>query len=189
MTSSMQRQWSEEGSSGSALRSPVNSQTQNSQRSLAPAADIRQSQVKRRPQQPNSATANLGLTISSTPPRRQPQPKLKQRTPSQNAAMEADAIEGLLFMSSPGNTGHHPYATTNSSQTSPLRSQFAPSDLTPKPRRVQHGYSSSITGHAPRNGQDIDRVLDEMSSESSVDGDETAFLQKSGMGSLGTVHS
>ena len=165
------------------------SQTQNPQRSLAPAADIRRSPVKNRPQQPNPGTANLGLSIPSTPPRRQPQPKLKQRTPSQNAAMEADAIEGLLFMSSPGNTAHHPYATTNSSQTSPLRSQFAPSDLTPKPRRVQHGYSSSMTGRAPRSGQDIDRVLDEMSSESSVDGDETAFLQKSGMGSLGTVHS
>lgn len=30
------------------------------------------------------------------------------RTASQNAAMEKDAVETLLFMSSPGNSGHHP---------------------------------------------------------------------------------
>ena len=32
------------------------------------------------------------------------------RTASQNAAMEKDAVETLLFMSSPGNSGHHPAA-------------------------------------------------------------------------------
>ena len=43
----------------------------------------------------------------------------KGRTPSQNAIMEQDAIETLLFMSSPGNSGYH--ANTNSQQSQQQR--------------------------------------------------------------------
>lgn len=40
----------------------------------------------------------------------------KGRTPSQNAIMEQDAIETLLFMSSPGNSGYHPSTSSQNSQ-------------------------------------------------------------------------
>ncbi|EEP81660.1 predicted protein [Uncinocarpus reesii 1704] len=45
--------------------------------------------------------------LSSTP-LNNPHPLAKQRTPSQNALMEQDAIETLLFMSSPENSGYFP---------------------------------------------------------------------------------
>lgn len=59
----------------------------------------------------------------------------QQRTPSQNAAMEADAVETLLFMASPGNSSHHPstsggisssarFSAPTSSQPSPMRLEF-----------------------------------------------------------------
>lgn len=66
-------------------------------------------------------------------PNLQLKPKQPQRTPSQNAAMEADAVETLLFMSgSPNNSGRFPSSCfsptsqTFSAQTSPLKEQFSP---------------------------------------------------------------
>ena len=67
-------------------------------------------------------------------PNLQLKPKQPQRTPSQNAAMEADAVETLLFMSgSPNNSGRFPSSNsfsptsqTFSAQGSPLKEQFSP---------------------------------------------------------------
>lgn len=54
-----------------------------------------------------------------TPAGQSSRPVIKQRTPSQNALMEQDAIETLLFMSSPENSGYH----ANSSSSSQSRQQ------------------------------------------------------------------
>ena len=45
------------------------------------------------------------------------------RTASQNAAMEKDAVETLLFMSSPGNSGHHPPGRRSDNPTTTLQQQ------------------------------------------------------------------
>ena len=50
-----------------------------------------------------SSTSSVQSTIPATPPQRQGQAPLL-RTPSQKAAMEQDAVETLLFMSSPGHS-------------------------------------------------------------------------------------
>ncbi|KAK2789995.1 hypothetical protein FQN52_005805 [Onygenales sp. PD_12] len=55
------------------------------------------------PPQFQTQSSYQSLTPSTNVP---PIPKL--RTPSQNALMEKDAIETLLFMSSPENSGYHP---------------------------------------------------------------------------------
>ncbi|PGH06518.1 hypothetical protein GX51_02342 [Blastomyces parvus] len=51
-------------------------------------------------------SATPSTTAAAAAPTTMPFPK--QRTPSQNALMEKDAIETLLFMSSPENSGYHP---------------------------------------------------------------------------------
>ena len=89
--------------------------------SLAPPVDIHSSSASGRP---HSKSRPQIATNPSTPPR---PPRPAQRTPSQNAAMEADAIETLLFMSSPGNSGRYA-ANGGSAQTSPLRSAFTERD-------------------------------------------------------------
>lgn len=71
-------------------------------------------------------------------------PHANQRTPSQNAAMEADAVETLLFMASPSNSGYNPASSQEStlrssqvfaSQTSPLRTQFSQTSMA-SPKKV-----------------------------------------------------
>lgn len=78
--------------------------------SLAPPADIvarapwRSDPTKKQP--PRLRTNNLSTILAPvTPP---PKRQFKLRTPSQQAEVEKDAVESLLFMSSPGNSGHHP---------------------------------------------------------------------------------
>ncbi len=101
----------------------------------------------------------------------------KQRTASQNAAMEADAVETLLFMASPGNSSYHPSTSLGvtssarpsaptSSQTSPLGSELANQELLASPpRRVAF---TDPTRTAPRTMSissrfaDIDRMIDEV---------------------------
>ncbi|KAL9003865.1 MAG: hypothetical protein Q9188_003288 [Gyalolechia gomerana] len=116
-------------------------------------------------------------TAPTTPPRR---PAAAIRTPSQKAAMEKDAVETLMFMSSPGNSGHHPasYGTVspgpNLTATSPKRVGFAPTtnhtDLQ-SPYMKQPLKPAKLTTAA-----DIDRVLDEMPDRYSSSDDESPFL-------------
>lgn len=68
------------------------------------------------PKTPN-LEPTMGQTSTSANPAR---PMPTQRTPSQNAMMEKDAIETLLFMSSPENSGYHP----NSQQTQQSERSF-----------------------------------------------------------------
>ncbi len=107
-------------------------------RALAPPVDILPG-FRRRPT-PN----DTGL---HAPPGRQFHSRpTSQRTPSQQGAMEADAVETLLFMASPNNSGYKPpsqasqesslRSTLNfSAQTSPLRSQFSQASVT-SPKKV-----------------------------------------------------
>lgn len=114
----------------------------NPQRGLAPPANI----ISRPPQQRRRPPPNMQVHTEANPVSR---PTIAQRTPSQSAAMEADAVETLLFMASPNHSGRassrfSPVASAPSvnnvtSQTSPLRSTFS---LPTSPKRV--AFSSHI---------------------------------------------
>lgn len=174
--SKMTRKWSDSSSSESSLTGPrstlpsVTSNTlkPNGHRSLAPPADIVPSS-RRRPT-PNEAAWH-GLSTSqphSQSLSSQSRPS-SQRTPSQNAAMEADAVETLLFMASPSNSGYHASTSqasqesnlrstlTNwSAQTSPLRTQFSQTSVT-SPKRVAF---EDQTLHGKSKSEAIDRMID-----------------------------
>ncbi len=147
----------------------------NPGRSLAPPADIVPGS-RRRPT-PNDAALR-------PPPVRMYQARPgSQRTPSQNAAMEAEAVETLLFMSSPNNSGYHPPSHASqesslrstvqfSSQTSPLRSQFSQTSMT-SPKRV--AFSDQARPSLPLSRSElIDNMIDNVADES--DGDLDAAL-------------
>ena len=163
---------------------------QASRRALAPPANI-VSGSRRRPT-PNGASSGPYGAGFYTPSRHlhvstsSPSPK---RTPSQNAAMEADAVETLLFMASPGNSSYHPNtsgaaesnlrstAPTSSSQPSPLRTQFHYNEKLSSPRRkvdFADGMSSPKPVDLSVEVRDVDRMLDELSDDSS-DGLEEAI--------------
>ena len=150
--SKMNRKWSDSSSSeGSRSEPRLGALTSSSlagaepirvdgqpARALAPPADIVPS-ARRRPT-PNQ------IGLQPPPSRPYHSRPTSQRTPSQNAAMEADAVETLLFMASPSNSGYHPpsqasqesslRSTINfSSQTSPLRTQFSQTSVT-SPKKV-----------------------------------------------------
>ncbi|KAI4130953.1 MAG: hypothetical protein LQ338_001464 [Usnochroma carphineum] len=127
----------------------------------------------------NNSVSNLspisGLSAGpNTPPRRRA-PAI--RTPSQNADAEKDAVETLMFMSSPGNSGYRP-TTFPAGATSPQQTN---NHLTMSPtKRV--GFASgrnaisspNPSGAPPRltTTADIDRVLDEMPDRYSSSDDE-----------------
>ena len=203
MRANLRRQWSESSDETTSTRhiqpgdgpgsqhSVPSGQTFASnaitQRALAPPADIVPAAAARR--RPASSMKQSTIAVPSTPPRLQT--ATAKRTPSQNAAMEADAIETLLFMSSPGNSGYHPANPAAGSQQSPLRSQFSVNSSQPLTthRRVNFAPSTGsseedikavkYTGR-PRHSvslvgemDDIDRMLDDMASDSE---DEGRFL-------------
>ena len=149
-------------------------------RGLAPPADIVPG-ARRRPyhanQPPNGYRSVKALRPTG----------IKQRTASQNAAMEADAVETLLFMASPGNSSHHPSTSPGimpstrtsaptSSQTSPFGSEFPNQDLLASPQRRVAFMDPTRT--APRTigiscrSDEIDRMIDEMDDVSDNGGAE-----------------
>lgn len=160
MTAHLNRQGSDSSNSdtsASQTRSaPALMSPPPDRKGLAPPANIvsRPSQHRRRP------TPNMQVHTSIKPPSPN-KPALKHRTPSQNAAMEADAVETLLFMASPynsGNSGHpasqlSPVTSVPStypfpSQTSPLRTTFsAPTS----PRRVAFAADRAFSSRPGRN--------------------------------------
>lgn len=113
-------------------------------------------------------------TLPATPP---PKKTPKLRTPSQQAAVEKDAVETLLFMSSPGNSGYHPPVTLSGT---PLRSGFAPqaseTDHLNVVRRLD-GRSAGADAFLQQTSRpkkqlsdaEIDKMLDEMPETSSSD--------------------
>lgn len=163
--------------------------------SLAPSVDILP-RSRRRPQslrtQPGLAMenhvkspvehiANSNLVISSATPEN----RSSVRTASQNAAMEKDAVETLLFMSSPGNSSHYPSARTTGT---PSRSSFAlpekrvgfaatigSDDLSDQDLPPTHIYRNSkglFDAKRVVSEADIDKLLDEMPDEDSSSEDE-----------------
>ena len=155
--------------------------------SLAPSADI----VSREPRRSNATkklppplqTNNLGTELAPrTPP---PQRQSKIRTPSQQAEVEKDAVETLLFMSSPGVPGYHPRGAT---ARTPLRNDFwHRADQTKSPglsrrdktrgdgEQPEVSYSQHPHGPArkrPLSNAEMDKMLDEMPDASSSDDSE-----------------
>lgn len=59
--------------------------------------------------------------VPATPPPASQRRATATRTPSQNAAMEKDAVETLLFMSSPINPGYHTHSRNGLSPGTPIR--------------------------------------------------------------------
>ena len=202
MTTDWRRKWSSsEGSEGrpahlanidgthQRLNGMINppSSSAPSRRALAPPANIVPG-TRRRPLPvsnqvgsylPGPYTPNRQYHSSARP--------LGHRTPSQNAAREADAVETLLFLASPGNSGYHPPTSaaaesnlrSTASQPSPLRTHFQPKEeMTSSRRKV--GFADTTVGgqihasHMNVDIKDIDQMLEE-TSDASSDGLEEAL--------------
>lgn len=134
--------------------------------SLAPPADIvacsprRLDATKKKP--PPLRTPNLDTDSTLvTPPSKQ---AFKIRTPSQQAEVEKDAVETLLFMSSPGNSDYHPPGTCahffKSSEDCVHSEQFEHS-------RSQ--YTRSPARKRTLSDAEMNRMLDRTSDTSSSD--------------------
>ncbi|KIW73063.1 hypothetical protein PV04_01210 [Phialophora macrospora] len=147
-----------------------------SHRALAPPVDIVPGS-RRRPT-PNAAYHAVNGSHMQSSTLHSTRPPTSQRTPSQNAAMEADAVETLLFMASPNNSGYNPpshasqesslrTAQAFSSQTSPLRTQFSQTSMA-SPKKVVFSDSESSAPTFDKAAL-IDRMLDELSDDSDAD--------------------
>lgn len=192
--SKMNRKWSDSSSSEdsrsdqrlSALTSStlpstgsLNAQHQRV-RSLAPPADIIPGTTRRRPTPNEAAWHSLSSHAHPSHLNSNSRPS-SQRTPSQNAAMEADAVETLLFMASPNNSSYHSHShpqpptssqvsqesslrstlnfpgsqpqsqTTMPSLTSPLRTQFSQTSVT-SPKKVAFQDQTLTTTGFPAAG-------------------------------------
>ncbi|RVX75664.1 hypothetical protein B0A52_00020 [Exophiala mesophila] len=174
---------SESDSSESTLaidnRPPTASPTHSSaspRRALAPPADI--VPTSRRRPTPNTSYQKPHPSHHQTRPLHPDRPMPNQRTPSQNAVLEADAVETLLFMASPSNSGHYPPTRSSqdsssqlfSSQTSPLRAQFSQTSMT-SPKRVAFahqtpGAAAAAAASALERAATIDKILDDLSDDS-----------------------
>lgn len=100
-------------------------------------------------QSSNSSSQTNFLTRDTPPPL--PPPAAGQRTPSQNALMEQDAIETLLFMSSPENSGYR----ANSQQPAQPSNLNAVSSATMLPP-TQHNQPIVHPGAGLRNhGEEV----------------------------------
>ena len=176
-------------------------QTQPSQDgvpSLAPPADIlpRNSRRSQLPQlQPPSLYTNqshsspskriaMNTSAPVTPPRKVAYPS---KTPSQEAADEKDAVETLVFMSSPGNSGSYP---TTHLPSSPLRNQ---SHATAKRVGFAVAVGQGRVDGTSRYGRkvidsarltqsdDIDKVLDEMPDDASSSEEEEVIERQTAL--------
>lgn len=143
---------------------------------LAPPANI----VSRPPQNRRRPTPNMQVHVGDSPQQQQSfRPTISQRTPSQNAAMEADAVETLLFMASPNNSGNHssqfspvtsaPSVRHFSSQRSPLRSTFS-APISPK--RVAFASNRYDAQCGRDKNTIIDSLLSKMDKESDAELEE-----------------
>ena len=144
-------------------------------RSLAPPVEFspRNNTPKQKAPLSNSDQHLLGRSPSTPPPRGGALAKL--RTPSQQAAVEQDALEGLLSMNSPANSQSH--VTAKTMPRSPFQGKVA------GPSMVLNGIMNGTSVpfvrptqrcHAPKglNDDEINKMLDEMPESSSSDEDE-----------------
>ena len=147
------------------------------------------------PQLPTLHTKNLHSTgnqlgsVSSNLPTTPPPTKApKMRTPSQQAAVEKDAVETLLFMSSPGNSNYHP---TPALSGTPLRNNLTSSavktDRTATIRQskgARPNRSFPMTRLASQSRRslsdaELDKILDDMPDTSSSDEDDVRETRQS----------
>lgn len=169
---------------------------------LAPPADIRPTPSSRRsdaqkfskPPRLPSHGSNSPHNGPRTPHRAEFRDPPAIQTSAQKTLQEQDAIETLLFMSSPGNSGNMAHAfppprTQASPQQSPLRAEFNVQAKVAHARRVEFDttsgsaesseagpeYRSQIRGkgavQSRARGAAIDRILDEMADSSSDEED------------------
>ena len=142
-------------------------------RSLAPPVDIVPGS-RRRPT-PNAGFHAVNGSHVQSRALHSARPPPSHRTPSQSAAMEADAVETLLFMASPNNSGYNlpshasqesslRSAQVLSSQTSPLRTQFSQTSVT-SPKKVAFSGAGSAVPTFDKAAL-IDRMLDELTDDS-----------------------
>ncbi|MCJ1429161.1 hypothetical protein MMC29_007074 [Sticta canariensis] len=158
---------------------PRSRRRSNSLRTQPPSIDTRNHSYHN--SRSNRTAASDLVTGLTTPPKRE----FTSRTPSQKAAMEQDAVETLLFMSSPGNSGHQPQPR---SLGTPLRSSFVPlekragfvdvswgddgSDGDRRSMRPFQTHRGFLNSKGRVSGDDVDRLLDEMPEKNSSSEDE-----------------
>lgn len=123
--------------------------------------------------QPGSAFSNL----PTTPPRIKAS---KTRTPSQQAAVEKDAVETLLFMSSPGNSNYHaPSALAGTPLRNKMTSSTVKADHAATLRQtkgIRPNRSFPMTrlaskARTPLSDAELDKLLDDMPDTSGSDDD------------------
>lgn len=191
----------------SATSHPSNKQSSTSctttppSKSLAPPADIRPQHTPRRsgtpkfskpPTIPNhGSNSDYQSSAPHTPRQSNMRENGTMQTTSKKTIQEQDAIETLLFMSSPGHSGNMghtfpPPRTQASPQASPLRAEFGISlppprfaqgkrvdfNLLPSSRSTESSEAGTAAGESRSSqtrGDAIDRLLDEMADESSDD--------------------
>ncbi|KAK0119656.1 hypothetical protein ONS95_011093 [Cadophora gregata] len=176
-------------------------------KSLGPPADIRPTASSRRsgtpkfskpPAMPNNGSNSpYNTSAPRTPLRTDFRDNPVIQTPVQKTIQEQDAIETLLFMSSPGNSGNMghtfpPPRTQGSPQLSPLRTEFDSRARANQIRRVEFDTSAvSVSADSSEGGaeyrskmrskglsqskaksEEMNRFLDEMRDDSSSDEEE-----------------
>lgn len=117
------------GENRARRRPNPNANLQASRPNVSPNRQHQNAQQGKHQALPHNRSNSVNSIVPGTPPPSyNPQPSSSQqystpagvsakgRTPSQNAIMEQDAIETLLFMSSPGNSGYHPSTSSQNSQ-------------------------------------------------------------------------
>lgn len=173
-------------------------------KSLGPPADIRPTLSSRRAGTPkfskpptlsnhgsHSPYNNNNTSAPRTPLRTDYRDNTIIQAPSQKTIQEQDAIETLLFMSSPGNPGNMGHAfppprTQGSPQQSPLRAEFHAQGRVPSRRRVEFDATATSVSAESSEGaeyrvkmrgnggsrsraksEEMNRILDEMRDSSS----------------------
>lgn len=149
----------------------LHSQPANAYPSLAPAADIMSRHERPQPQPPRLQTTNNPPSSYCSPstPSHSSYARPKPRTPSQNAAMEKDAVETLVFMSSPNNSGYSRPQRSEQLLGTSLKNQVGERS---KIMLANKGVRSiNGAGRRAMTDGDVDRILDEDSEgESSSEG-------------------
>ncbi|GFF35874.1 hypothetical protein IFM46972_04702 [Aspergillus udagawae] len=159
------------GSSGSRRRRP------NPNQALEPSRYISSSDDGQLRPQHGTTDGSQKILIPGTPPLQSlSQPTStpynglsRQSTHSQNASMEQDAIETLLFMSSPGNSAYHPssqrqQSTSHISQTSLSTESSTGGSQTHDSQAAgeDHRRAGQARYLEAQAGDEIDRMLDQM---------------------------
>ncbi|KAL8809010.1 MAG: hypothetical protein Q9200_003810 [Gallowayella weberi] len=156
---------------GPKLAPPVDIMPATSRRSHAD--NIQPPRLNTRDVHGNGKSPLAAPTTPATPPRK---PVSAIRTPNQKSTMEQDAVETLMFMSSPGNSGYHPAfhapisPLPKHSITSPKRGEFSPSGARPR-----SNGRTAVSGPRLSTTAEIDRALDQMPDQYSSSDDDIPF--------------